>query len=93
MDKFISSNFCAGAWPACVYDHVPFLIKIGTQLPKSNVFLFENYWINFPDFLATVELHWDSALFFANAAKILNGKVKQVRSGLTKMEQKPVQPE
>jgi hypothetical protein len=46
------------------------------------IFRFENYWINFEGFLDTVNLHWHSTPFFANSAKTLSGKFKQVRRGL-----------
>lgn len=31
-------------------DHSPFVIIIGTGIPRSPLFRFENYWLNFPDF-------------------------------------------
>lgn len=65
-------------------DHCPFVIKIGTSIPKSNVFRFENFWVTCPSLLDVVSLHWESTPFYANAAKTLNGKFKQVRKGLKK---------
>lgn len=34
------------------------------------------------DFFKTIELHWNNAPFFANAAKSLSQRLKQVRLGL-----------
>lgn len=34
--------------------------------------------------METVQLHWNSTPFFANAAKTLSGKFKQVRASLKK---------
>jgi hypothetical protein len=65
-----------------ISDHCPFLIKIGTHIPKSSVFRFENYWLQFSDFLSVVDLHWNTSPYFANAAQTLNAKFKQVRAGL-----------
>lgn len=63
-------------------DHSPFVIKIGTSIPRSSLFRFENYWLNFPDFKEVVSLHWNTSPYFANAAQTVNAKFKQVRSGL-----------
>lgn len=65
-----------------ISDHIPFVINIGTKIPKAACFRFENYWIEHKDFLKTVELHWNSTLFYANAATCLSQKLKQVRMGL-----------
>lgn len=53
----------------------------GTQVPKPKLFHFENYWMEFPDFLPVVQLHWGIALF-ANATRTVNAKFRQVRVGL-----------
>lgn len=67
-----------------IYDHSPSVVKIGTTIPKANVFRLENYWIYFPGFLDVVSLHWNIAPYCANAATTLNAKFKQVRLGLRK---------
>jgi hypothetical protein len=38
--------------------------------------------MDFPDFMSVVQLHWDTAPFFVNAAKTVNAKFRQVRAGL-----------
>jgi hypothetical protein len=40
-----------------VYDRSPFVVTIRTHIPKSKVFRFENYWMDFPDFLSVVDSH------------------------------------
>lgn len=65
-------------------DHVPYVIKIGTSIPKSNLFRFENFWAEHDDFLAVVDFHWNSTAYYANAALTLSRKFKQVRAGLKK---------
>jgi len=65
-----------------ISDHIPYTITFGSSIPRSNIFRFESFWIEHVDFLKIVELHWNSTPYFANAAKTLNGKFKQVRQGL-----------
>jgi hypothetical protein len=48
------------------------------------MFRFENFWIEHPGFMDIVKLHWDNSPVYANAAKNLSSKLKQVRSGLRK---------
>lgn len=55
-------------------------------ISPNNMFRFENFWID--HLLDTVKLHWDNAPFFANAAKNLVVRLKQVRSGLRKWSRK-----
>lgn len=63
-------------------DHIPYVINIGTSIPKSSLFRFENHWVEHGDFLQTVERHWNTSPYYANAAKTLSAKFKQVRARL-----------
>jgi len=63
-------------------DHIPYVLHIGRNIPRSKKFRFENYWAKHPGFLDTVSLHWNNSLVFGNAAKNLSTKMKQVRNGL-----------
>lgn len=65
-----------------ILDHIPYVLCIGTSIPKSRMFRFENYWIDHPGFVKTVNTHWNNSPFFANAARNLSVKFKQVRAGL-----------
>jgi exonuclease III len=65
-----------------VSDHIPYAVQIGTELPHSSVFRFENYWVDFDGFHDTVLLHWETTPFYCNAARTLNAKFKQLRRGL-----------
>lgn len=67
-----------------ISDHIPFVIHIGSNIPKSQLFRFENYWTQHPGFLETVTLHWNSSPVYGNAAKNLSSKLKHVRHGLRK---------
>lgn len=86
--------FCNSSWsfkyPATsvqpllkpISDHVPYVISFGSSIPRSSMFRFENHWAEHPDFMKIVELHWNSTAYFANAARTLSAKFKQVRTGL-----------
>ena len=40
-------------------DHVPCLVSIKTSIPKSNLFRFENYWLELEGFMDCVESSWN----------------------------------
>jgi len=63
-------------------DHIPFVLHIGSEIPKAKTFRYENFWTQHPGFLETVNLHWNNSSVFGNAAKNLSTKFKQVRAGL-----------
>jgi hypothetical protein len=63
-------------------DYIPFVLHIGSKIPKSSMFKFENFWVDHPGFLDTVSLHGNNSPVFANAAKNLSSKLKHVRAGL-----------
>jgi hypothetical protein len=63
-------------------DHIPYVIHIRNSIPKSNMFRFENHWVQHPGFMETVDLHWKNSPFYANAARNISTKFKQVRAGL-----------
>jgi hypothetical protein len=37
------------------YDHLPCRVQIGTNVPKANIFCFENYWFNHPEYIEQIE--------------------------------------
>ena len=43
-----------------ISDHIPCKIMIGTSIPKSTMFRFENFWPDHPGFLETVQASWSS---------------------------------
>lgn len=55
-----------------------------SHIPKASIFRFGNYWVQFPGFFDTVQLHWHSNPYFANMAKTISGRFKQLRVGLRK---------
>ncbi|XP_066324011.1 uncharacterized protein [Miscanthus floridulus] len=65
LDWVFTSSSWAMSFPATfvqplskpVSDHIPYAVIIRSSIPKSNMFRFENYWVDHPGFLETVELH------------------------------------
>ena len=37
--------------------HIPYVLHIGSSIPKSKIFRFENFWVEHPGFIDTVKLH------------------------------------
>ena len=67
-----------------ISDHIPYVLHIGTHIPKGRMFRFENFWVEHPGFMDIVKLHWDNSPVYANAAENRSSKLKQVRSGQRK---------
>lgn len=65
-----------------ISDHIPYVTSFGSNIPRASIFRFENSWAEHPDFLKTVELHWNSSPYFASAARIVSAEFKQTRAGL-----------
>jgi hypothetical protein len=65
-----------------ISDHTPYVIQIISQISKSPIFRFENYWVDFDGLLDTIHLHWNSTPFYGDAARTMGGKFKQARRGL-----------
>lgn len=61
------------------FDHVPCIVKIGTDIPSSRVFRFENYWMEHPHFLAVVQHGWNLDTGQFDKAKHISAKFKNLR--------------
>lgn len=65
LDWVFTSAFWTVSYPAThvqplsrpTSDHIPYVIHIGSNIPKSILFRFENYWAEHPGFLENVSLH------------------------------------
>lgn len=62
-----------------VLDHTPCIIEIATDIPKSNIFIFENYWMEHENFLQVVSHGWSLPTFQTDAEKNLMAKFKNLR--------------
>lgn len=65
-----------------ISDQVPCIIKVGTSIPKANIFRFENYWLQIPDFKEVVQNIWGQDLQIENCATRITAKFKRLRKGL-----------
>lgn len=92
LDWVLTSTNWAITYPATyiqplskpMSDHIPYTIHIGSSIPRAHSFRFENFWVDLPSFYDTVALHWNNSALYANAARNLSSRLKQVRSGLRK---------
>jgi hypothetical protein len=60
-------------------DHLPCRVQIDTNVPKANIFRFENYWFNHPGFIEQIESSWISHSNSDNSAHIVSAKFKNLR--------------
>ena len=63
-------------------DHAPCCISIGTSIPKSSIFRFENFWLKHQDFKQVVANNWNQPIHESDSAKIITAKFKRLRKGL-----------
>lgn len=63
-------------------DDIPCKVSIGTRIPRSDIFRFENFWADYPEFLDTVLNCWLSSYPTSNMAKLVSAKFKKLRSTL-----------
>jgi hypothetical protein len=64
-------------------DHVPCRISIVTQIPRFNVFRFENFWASHSSFYSTVQSSWNQPTGNPDSIiSILSTKFKRVRYDL-----------
>jgi hypothetical protein len=61
------------------FDHVPCVVNINTSIPKTNIFRFENYWMENEHFLEVVAHGWAVPTNMTNSAKVLTTKFKTLR--------------
>jgi hypothetical protein len=66
-----------------ISDHIPCKVVISTNIPKSKVFRFENFWPEISGFLDTVKSSWSSQpVNKTNPASILAAKFKTLKQRL-----------
>jgi hypothetical protein len=63
-------------------DHVPCVVSISTNIPKANVFRFENYWLQHSDFRNIVEASWNIPVGHSDPAKKVTAKLKNLRKSI-----------
>jgi hypothetical protein len=60
-------------------DHTPCMVQIQTSILKTQIFIFENLWIDQPDFLDVVQAAWNTDVMACNSATRLSAKLKHLR--------------
>jgi hypothetical protein len=63
-------------------DHIPCKISIGTNIRHSNIFRFENFWVEHPGFIDTVSSSWSSSPVLDSFARSMSAKLKNLRAAL-----------
>jgi hypothetical protein len=90
LDWFFTSRTWTLAYPSTFVftlvkptsDHVPCVIAIGTKIPRSRIFRFENYWLEHSVFKQIVQNIWNIPVGFSDSAKRIKAKFKNLRRGL-----------
>jgi len=65
-------------------DHIPCMVQIDTMIPKANVFRFENFWVDQPDFMNLVKSTRNSEIRATNSVTKVTAKLKMLRKVLKK---------
>ena len=65
-----------------ISDHTPFNIQIGTSIPRSTLFRFENYWLSHHDFKEKVKSIGEQDIPESDSAKRITAKFKRPRKGI-----------
>jgi hypothetical protein len=60
-------------------DHIPCVIQIFSSLPKAQIFRFENFWLEHPNFMEIVKLTWEVEVRANSVASRIASKFKLLR--------------
>src|SRR4051812_2208630 len=90
LDWFFSSSNSTTSFPNTmvlplgkpVSDHIPCVLSIESKIPKSNLFRFENFWVNHSGFSEVVARSWSKPCHAPNSASIICKKLKTLRYDL-----------
>jgi hypothetical protein len=63
-------------------DHVPCRVSVSTRIPRSNIFRFENFWLEHDGFFDTVQNSWLEPVSSHNSTRVISSKLKRLRSAL-----------
>jgi hypothetical protein len=65
-------------------DHTPCVVSIKTDIQKSKIFCFANFWMEYDDFIPLVESVWKNTIFYGDADKRITAKFKALRAAMKK---------
>jgi hypothetical protein len=68
-------------------DHCPCLVTMNTDIPKAQIFRFENYWMLHDEFMEIMANAWNTPNNNPDQAKRLASKLKHLRCALRKWQQ------
>jgi hypothetical protein len=61
-------------------DHLPCKIQTGTNIPKANIFRFENYWLSHPSCFELINNAWSTpTIGTLDSARTISAKFKLLR--------------
>lgn len=90
LDWFFTSSSWTAKFPNSLIktlvmetlDHWPCVLEIGTKIPQSSIFRFENHWLNHEGFIDVAVRGWSAPASIIDPAKILTAKFKNMRREL-----------
>lgn len=96
LDWFFTSSFWTASYPNTsvstlvmqTSDHWPCNITISNNIPKGQVFRFENYWLQLPSFMQIAQSGWIDPSNQVDKAKAITAKCKNLRKTLRIWNQK-----
>lgn len=83
-------NCLLSAISTLVSDHCPLLLIANPDRPKSNIFIFEQYWLRLPGFIETVQQAWNKPVLAADAIRSLHTKLARTSKALREWNRKSV---
>jgi mannosylglycoprotein endo-beta-mannosidase len=63
-------------------DHWPCVVEISTDIPQSNIFRFENHWLDHDNFFSVAIRGWNAPEHMSDLAKRITSKFKNLRREL-----------
>jgi hypothetical protein len=84
LDCFFTSSSWTCNYPGTYVStlsgiHVPCVVNITTEIPKGNLFRFENYWLHHEQFNQVMMHGWSIPTYHLDKARILGAKFKNLR--------------
>jgi hypothetical protein len=94
LDWFFTSSNWISDYPNSVVlplakigsDHVPCVVTINTNIPKSKLFRFESYWVDMPGFAECVSKSWNKPSRKSYSSAIITDKLKGLRAELKRWQ-------
>jgi hypothetical protein len=94
LDWFFTSSNWISDYPNSVVlplakigsDHVPCVVTINTNIPKSKLFRFESYWVDMPGFTECVSKSWNKPSRKTYSSAIITDKLKGLRAELKRWQ-------